>query len=64
MTQIEEIALPELSCCTQVFYKDRNGLTRELRVKQPMDPSQIRFTFNDIQMLAKQIAIQLKVDLF
>lgn len=49
---------------TVLLYKARNGELKELHVVQPMDPSQQRMTFADLQMLARQIAIVLKEDAF
>lgn len=52
----------DLSHTTCVIYKDRTGALKELHVKMPMDPAQRTFTFQDLQMLARQITQVLKED--
>ena len=58
----EKTDLIECKHVTTVCYKDRNGAVKTVNIVQPMDPDQRRMTFADIQMLAKQITIQLKLD--
>jgi hypothetical protein len=45
-----------------VWFKGRNGEIKELRVKIVMDPSQRKFSFEDIQLLAKKISEQLRAE--
>jgi hypothetical protein len=57
--------LPELPPNTirqTVQYKGKDGAIKTLHVLLPLDPDQRRLTFADIQMLAKQISIQLQKD--
>ena len=54
--------LVDLTHTTIVRYKARDGMDKELRVIQPMDPDQRKLEFKDIQLLAKEIAKVLKED--
>lgn len=45
-----------------VQYKGKDGAVKTLNLLLPLDPDQRRLTFGDIQMLAKQITIQLQKD--
>ena len=54
--------LVDLTNTTIVRYKARDGMDKELRVIQPMDPDQRKLEFKDIQLLAKEIAKVLKED--
>jgi hypothetical protein len=55
-----EPELPQLTITTTVFFKGRNGEIKELQVVQPMDPSQQKMNFADIQLLAKEISKVMK----
>jgi hypothetical protein len=54
--------LPEIRFDQIVQYKAKDGAIKTLHVLLPIDPDQRRLTFGDIQMLAKQISIQLQKD--
>jgi hypothetical protein len=54
--------LINLTTTTVLNYKARNGELKELRVVQPMDPSQQKMNYKDLQILAKEIAKVLKED--
>jgi hypothetical protein len=53
-----------LTHTTTLLYKARNGEVKELRVVQPMDPTQKVFTLADLQILAREVAKVLKEDAF
>jgi DNA primase len=51
-----------LKHATTVLYKGKNGEIKALHVVIPMDPGKLKLEFTDIQLLAKEIAKQLKED--
>jgi len=54
--------IPDLTQTTTLLYKARNGETKELHVKQPMEPGSKIWTLADIQILAREVAKVLKED--
>ena len=54
--------IPNLTYTQTVNYKAKDGAIKTLNVVLPLDPDQRRLTFADIQLLAKQITIQLQKD--
>jgi hypothetical protein len=54
--------IPDLSSTTEVYYKDRNGAIKQLNIKQPLNPMQLKFSFEDIQLLGKAISRFLRED--
>lgn len=64
MIVADEIEIPENKHTTTVLYKSKNGELKELHVVQSLNPDQRRFTYADLQMLGRQIALMLKEDAF
>ena len=54
--------IPDLSSTTEVYYKDRTGAIKQLNIKQPLNPMQLKFSFEDIQLLGKAISKFLRED--
>ena len=52
----------DLSNTTTLFYKDKNGAIKQLNVKQPINPMQIKFSLEDLQLLGKTISKYLRED--
>jgi hypothetical protein len=52
----------DLSNTTVLFYKDKNGAIKQLNVKQPINPMQIKFSLEDLQLLGKTISKYLRED--
>lgn len=62
MSEADEI--PDLTGTLTLFYKARNGEINQLNVKHTMDPSQVKLTTEDIQLLGKTISKHLREDAF
>ena len=54
--------LPDFTHTQTVWFKGKDGTVKELSVKMPMPPDQIRMTVDDNRLLAKEISKQLRME--
>ncbi len=59
---MSEELIPSNTHTTTLLYKARGGELKELRVVQPLDPNQIKLSFTDLQILAREVAKVLRED--